>query len=148
MLVMFPLGLFGFSFVADLFFLGTGDFLWSDVAYYTMAGGIVGGVLAAIPGAMDLFAMPYSRTRAVGVVHMSINLAVVILYALNLWMRGGADAQAMAPIWLSAVSVALLAVSGWLGGEMVYVHRAGVCEERTPPAQAAARKQAHAPSRR
>ena len=33
------------------------------------------------------------------------------------------------PLALTVVGVALMMVSGWLGGEMVYVHRVGV-EER------------------
>lgn len=126
MLVVFPIGLFVFSFVCDLVFLGTGDILWSDIAYYTIAGGIIGAVAAAVPGAIDLFSMPSSRMRSIGIVHMTINLVVVALFAINFWMRGTADPAAAGPIWLSGIGVALLAVSGWLGGEMVYVHGAGV----------------------
>lgn len=148
MLVAFPIGLFAFSFISDLIFLGTGDVLWSDVAYYNMAGGIVGGLVAAIPGALDLFAMPHSKMRAIGVVHMVINLFVVALFAINFWVRGGVAPEAIGPVWLSGLGIALLAVSGWLGGEMVYVHGAGVSAEhaRTPaeprarPRQAASRR--------
>lgn len=126
MLVVFAIGLLGFSFVSDLFFLATRNYVWGDVAYYTMAGGIVGALLAAVPGAVDLFSLPHSRARAVGVVHMSINLVVVALFAINFWWRSSIAPDATGPIWLSALGVALLAVSGWLGGEMVYVHGVGV----------------------
>ncbi|HEX7043389.1 MAG TPA: DUF2231 domain-containing protein [Burkholderiales bacterium] len=146
MLVVFPIGLFVFSFVADLIFLGTRNATWSDVAYYAMAGGILGGVAAAVPGALDLFSMPHSRVRSIGVIHMLINLAVVVLYAINFWVRSGPEPASAGPIWLSAVAVVLLAVSGWLGGEMVYVHGAGVNEAH---AQTRARPSgAHAPSPR
>ena len=126
MLVVFPIGLFVFSFLCDLIYFGTGNVVWSEVAYYTMAGGIVGGVVAAIPGAMDLFALPYSKTRSIGIAHMTINLIVVALFAINLWIRSAGMPDATGPVWLSGVGVVLLAVSGWLGGEMVYVHGAGV----------------------
>jgi uncharacterized membrane protein len=45
--------------------------------------------------------------------------------------------DAVLPLLLSLVGVAGLVVSGWLGGEMVYVHRVGV-----------AREEAHSASRR
>lgn len=40
-----------------------------------------------------------------------------------------------APLWLSLIGVGLLAVSGWLGGKMVYVHGIAVdaAPDTTPP---------------
>jgi uncharacterized membrane protein len=63
---------------------------------------------------------------------MAINLSVVLLYAVNLGMRIGGDAVAGVPLVLSIVGVSMLAVSGWLGGHMVYVHRVGVDEPKSP----------------
>ena len=37
--------------------------------------------------------------------------------------------DAPSPIWLSVLGAAGLAVSGWLGGELVYVHGAAVEKE-------------------
>lgn len=144
MLVVFPIGLFVFSFICDLIYLATGDAVWSNVAYYTMAGGIIGGVAAAIPGAIDLFSMPRSRARDIGIVHMIINLVVVVLFAINFWIRSDAAPDAVGPVWLSGIGVVLLAVSGWLGGEMVYVHGAGV--EKVPAESGAARAEKIRPS--
>jgi uncharacterized membrane protein len=55
---------------------------------------------------------------------MAINVTVVLLYLLNAWLRSQ-EASDMT-VWLSAASIALLGVSGWLGGKMVYTHGAGV----------------------
>lgn len=148
MLVVFPIGLFIFSFVCDLIFFGTGDVVWNAVAYYAMAGGIIGGVAAAIPGALDLFSLPHSRMRGIGVVHMTINLIVVILFAINFWIRGTADPAAVGPVWLSVLGVALLAVSGWLGGELVYVHGAGVSEPHEHAPETGRPRGAHVATRR
>ena len=50
-LIPLPIGLWVFSLVADLVFLaGWGGATWKAVAWYTMGGGIVGAVLAAVPG--------------------------------------------------------------------------------------------------
>lgn len=126
MLVVFPIGLWIFSFISDLIYLGTGDATWQATAYYTMAGGVIGALAAAVFGAIDLFAMPQGQARRIGEIHMTINIAIVALFLINLWWRLQVGPDSIGPIWLSALSVALLGVSGWLGGELVYVHGAGV----------------------
>ncbi|NRO97029.1 DUF2231 domain-containing protein [Paraburkholderia sp. NMBU_R16] len=57
-------------------------------------------------------------------------LTVVVLYAINIWLRKRSPASVSpglsAPVLLSIVGVALLFVSGWLGGQMVHVYGVGV----------------------
>lgn len=98
-----------------------------------MAGGIVAALLAAIPGFIDYLSLPNGKTKTIAVWHMRINLAVVALFAFNLWLRRDAAPGAALPVWLSVVGIALLGVSGWLGGELVYVH--GVAVEPRPGAK-------------
>ena len=61
---------------------------------------------------------------------MAINLTVVVLYAINIWLRssGVTDMNTItsAPVVLSIIGVALLFVSCWLGGQMVHVYGVGV----------------------
>jgi uncharacterized membrane protein len=124
MLITVPIGLWLFSFACDLIRLLGGDSPnWEVVALYSMIGGIAGAVLAAIPGAIDLQSLPAGIKR-IGLIHMAINVTVVLLYLLNAWLRSQ-EAGDMT-VWLSAASIALLGVSGWLGGKMVYTHGAGV----------------------
>lgn len=128
MLVTIPIGLWLFSFVCDLIrLLGGASPNWEIVALYSMIGGVAGALLAAIPGLIDLLSLP-PGIRRIALIHMTINLSVVALFVLNAWMRTqGTDGVTF---WLSAASIALLGVSGWLGGKMVYLHGAGV---ETPP---------------
>ena len=128
MLVVFPIGLWVFSFAADLIYLSTNNAAWIPVAYYTMAGGILGAAAAAVPGAIDLFSITRAETRRTGLWHMVINVTVLVLFVVNLWLRSHDQAPASGLVWLSAISVVLLGVSGWLGGEMVY--RQGVAVEK------------------
>lgn len=126
MLVPIPIGLWLFSFACDLLFvLGSGASLWYTLAFYTMIGGFIGAALAAIPGFIDMLALDGVRKR-IALMHMSVNLALVALYAFNIGLRIGGPGHDTLPAVLSAVAVALLAVSGWLGGHMVYVHRVAV----------------------
>jgi uncharacterized membrane protein len=128
MLVAIPIGLWIFSFACDVIrVLGATSPNWQVAAYYTMVGGILGALVAAVPGFIDMLSLPRGLKR-IALIHMSINLTVVTLYVVNLWLRkhGGLDVA----VWLSLVAVGLLAISGWLGGKMVYVH--GVAVEIPP----------------
>jgi len=62
---------------------------------------------------------------------MVINLVLVVLFALDLWLRKTNMPIGGWPVILSVTGISLLAVSGWLGGKMVYVHRVAV--EAPPP---------------
>lgn len=140
MLIVFPIGLWVFSLVADILFLWGGrNPFWRDAAYYTMFGGFVGALAAAVPGLLDYRAIRDSGARRTGKMHMVLNLAVVGLYALNIWMRGGNASIAGLPFVLSLVGVILLSFSGWLGGELVYVDRIGVADAAPPRAERDAR---------
>ncbi|HEX7273416.1 MAG TPA: DUF2231 domain-containing protein [Casimicrobiaceae bacterium] len=130
MLVPLPIGLFVFSLVCDLIFMGSGDPVWTTVALYTTGGGIVGAFLAAVFGLVDLLSLQPSKAKDIGVWHMVINLTVVALFVVNFFLRLGAPPGAGLPVLLSLIGVGLLGVSGWLGGEMVFVHGVAAARER------------------
>jgi uncharacterized membrane protein len=123
MLIVFPIGLWVFSLVCDLVFLfGPATPLWRDMAFYTMAGGWIGALAAAVPGLIDYFSMSPGAAKRTATTHMTLNLVVVTLYAINLWIRWAGNGDGGWTVGLSAVAVLLLAAAGWLGGELVYVH--------------------------
>ena len=127
MLVPFPIGLWVFSFVADVVFLmGWGGPAWNDVAFYTMIGGTVGALLAAPFGLLDFLSLRDPVTRRIGMLHMVLNLLVVATFAADIWLRTQTGTGAGLPVTLSGLAMLMLLASGWLGGEMVYVHGAGV----------------------
>jgi uncharacterized membrane protein len=131
MLVVFPVGLWAFSLIADLIhYWGLGSSTWTIVAYYTMVGGLIGALVAAIPGLVDLMAIRDPKARRIGIAHMVINLTVVGLYVGNLFLRSSDSYNVIHGIALSVAGVALLCVSGWLGGELVYIYGVAV-EGRT-----------------
>ena len=120
MLVPIPIGLWLFSLVSDLIFrFGGGGPEWQTVAFYTMVGGVVGALAAAIPGLIDMISLPAGPKRT-AIIHMVLNLTVVALYVINIFVRTTNPENAGLAMMLSVVAVALLGVSGWLGGKMVY----------------------------
>jgi len=131
MLIPLPIGLWIFSIVSDLIFKsGWGGPVWNDVAFYTLAGGIVGALIAALPGFIDLTDLQNSKTKSIAIWHMFINLLAVALYCINFWLRMHRAAGDNLPIMLSVVGIILIVISGWLGGELVYVR--GVAVKQPP----------------
>lgn len=126
MLVPFPIALWIFSLVCDVIhMLGFGGAVWKDMALYTMIGGLCGALLAAIPGYIDYRSITDPTVKRVGLWHMVINLCIVALFGLNILLRMVWEAESI-PVILSLIGVALLGLSGWLGGELVYVHGVAV----------------------
>ena len=126
MLVTIPIGLWIFSLVCDLIHAGGGATAWATVALFTMGGGIVGALAAALFGSIDMLSLP-PGPRKTALAHMAINLAVVALYAVNFALRLRAETSEPGKlIWLSVIAIALLGMSGWLGGKLVYEHGIGV----------------------
>ncbi|HVF10528.1 MAG TPA: DUF2231 domain-containing protein [Abditibacteriaceae bacterium] len=142
MLVTVPIGLWLFSLVCDIAFKIWGGESWAIVARYTMGGGIVGALLAAVPGLIDYKALRDPQVTKIATAHMTINLVAVALYTANLWMRTrnpNDDQLPPVPFALSIIAVLLLLVSGWLGGEMIYKHGVGVEPQNDTPAEAHAK---------
>ena len=125
MLIPLPIGLFVGAIVADVLYQTSGNVFWYDVAWWTMAGGVVTALLAAVPGLIDYFAVARrTRARTTATVHMALNLTVVALYAVNLYIRNDHGALA-GGTWglafgLDILAAGMLSASGWLGGELVY----------------------------
>jgi uncharacterized membrane protein len=127
MLVPLPIGMWVLSLACDIIAAFAADpTSWKTVALYAMVGGIIGALLAAVFGLVDLLSLP-PAIRRTALAHMSINLVVVVLFVIDAWLRvSGSD-----PVWLSVVAILLLLVSGWLGGKMVY--RLGVAVDAQAP---------------
>lgn len=134
MLIVVPAGAFIISLVLDVVYLVTGSTIWWEATPPLMLVGVIGGLIAAIPGVVDLVAVaPRQNARNIALTHMVLNLILVALFAWNAWIRwdavGPPDPAGTYPgFWLTLVGVGLLAVSGWLGWKMVYEYHVAVLE--------------------
>lgn len=119
MLIVFPLGL-----------LGAQRGRWSEIAFWMIGAGVIGGLLAAVFGIIDWLAIP-SRTRAksVGLVHGGTMVVAVVCYALS-WVlrRGHSDDPGAASLAFSVLGLVVALVGGWFGGELVDRLSVGVDE--------------------
>jgi uncharacterized membrane protein len=145
MLIPFPFALWTFSLVADLIYLWRGNPVWKDwIAFYTLAAGIIGAALAAVPGIVDYFSLKDPKVAKIAAWHARLNVLALLIFAGSFYLRTDSGSQLVngnftIPVALSVVGVLLISISGWLGGEMVYVHHVAVepeqggrIEERAP----------------
>jgi uncharacterized membrane protein len=122
-LIVFPLGLLSTSVIFDVIYFATGNEQFALVAYWMIAAGVVGGIVAAVPGFVDWFAIPQgTRAKRVGLVHGIGNDVVLVLFGVSWWLRRGAPPNyppGMVEALLSFAGFALALFTGWLGGELV-----------------------------
>ena len=122
MLIVFPLGLFVAAVVFDALALWRGSATFATVGYWNIAGGILGGLLAAVFGIIDWIGIPSgTRAKRIGLLHGGTNVAVVALFTVVCLSRSRAsDVAPSVSIFLLEVGALLLgSVGGWLGGELV-----------------------------
>lgn len=136
-LVTVPIGVWVTSLVFDI-----ASHVVQDPGFLTrssqwlIAVGVIGALLAATVGFLDLFAIP-AGTRAfrTALLHMTLNLLVTAAYVVNfLWRHGdhaAGGSVGTGRLVLSACSVAALAVSGYLGGKLAYRYGVRVADENT-----------------
>lgn len=133
MLVPIPIACFLLTLIGDLAYTGTSNPFWFSFSIWTMGIGIIGGLLAAVPGLIDyLTVVPQGLAKRQATTHMILNVSIVGLFIINLAIRVFSTA-ATGPVWwlalaLTIVGIAALLYSGWLGGELVYRHRIGIEE--------------------
>lgn len=122
MLIVFPLGLFPLAVIFDLLFLKTDNSHWADISFWLITGGLIGGLAAALFGAIDWWAIPAgTRAKRIGLWHGSINVLVTALFAISWWMRHETPTNpGRVPIYLGIVALVFALVAAWLGGELIY----------------------------
>ena len=127
-LVPLPIGSFVGAFLCDLAYVGTHDRFWARGARLLTGAGLVTGVLAGSLGALDFTGRARIRSRRTAWVHGAGNLAVLGLAAVSERLRTADERGAVArgALAISAASVAVLGVTGWLGGELAFRDRIGM----------------------
>jgi len=128
-LVHFPVALWLVAVGADVAGWATRLSDWWSLGWVCLVLGVAAGLLAMTTGLLDLAALP--RGHAAGdtaVRHLLVMVSAWFLFVISLAARGSNPA-APPPWWATVVAIAGGAVTvygGWLGGQLVYRHGAGV----------------------
>jgi uncharacterized membrane protein len=135
-LVTIPIGAWIASLVFDIAsqVVDDGAQGYREGAELLVAVGIIGAVLAALWGFLDYLRIekgtPAHRTA---VTHFIINDVVLVAFIVSWIIRRSVDDESTPGglIVLSAVALALLGFSGWLGGKLAYRYGVRVADEVT-----------------
>ena len=124
MLIPFPFGLLATGVIFDIIYMVWGNPTFALVAFWMMAAGAVGAVVAAPFGLIDWLGIPSgTRAKMIGAVHGIGNVIVLLLFAASVYLRYSEARPNHEPdslcFGLSLVGFGLAAVTGWLGGELV-----------------------------
>lgn len=96
-----------------------------DGAFWLIGVGLIGALIAAIFGFVDLRAIPRRTPRfTTAIRHLSLNVAAALLFIIGYAWRAGDHVELEKTQWgqlaLSAVAVALLIAALWLGQRLTY----------------------------
>ena len=124
MLIPYPLALLTTAIIFDVIRLFSGNALWSTIAFWMIAAGIIGGLAAALFGLIDWLGVPKNtRARRIGALHGVGNVVMVVLFAIAWWLRSGDPGNPTnLALGIELVAGALSLLTGWLGGELIGRH--------------------------
>lgn len=127
MSVAFPVALTFCTFGADVFYWWTGDVFWARAALWAVGSGFLFGILAGVSGTAELLMVPGIRARSPAWTHFVIAVTLLALLGANWGYRLSGYEAAVLPygLLLSALSVAVVAFTGWHGGKLVFDYRLG-----------------------
>jgi uncharacterized membrane protein len=122
-LVPFPIVCFTGALVFDITYANTALIQWSNFSAWLLALGEIIGCIAAIFGLIDFLAAGSMRPR-IGWFHMIGNGAILVIEGFNNFVhaRDGYTSVVPTGLTLSVIAVVLMAVTGFLGWRMAYVH--------------------------
>jgi hypothetical protein len=121
--VSLPADLFAFSLACDLFVLVDGpNPIGSTLAIYTLAAGIVGGLLAAAFELKHVLSVRRCPTGRFGIGYVAMSLVALAVFATSFALRLGGQGAARAAA-VSLCAMLLLVGCEWLGRYIVDVAR-------------------------
>jgi uncharacterized membrane protein len=134
MLVTVPIGAWVASVIFDVVALASSEeeATFAEGAYWLIGIGIVGALLAAVFGLVDLLGIARgTKAFKTGLVHMGINLTVVVVFVIDFVVRAAGDYEeaTVGGFVLSLIGLTLLGISGYLGGQLAYSYGVRVADE-------------------
>lgn len=138
MVVVFPIALYATTVAALLTYFGTADAFYYRAAMMANLAGVAIALLAMIPGAIDLRALPRSsRARTVGLRHAGFAMAVTAAFAASgallyrgwaarAWIDGRWELDATTPLALGVIGLVGLVIAATLGWALVQTSHVGI----------------------
>src|SRR5215218_9645980 len=127
-LIAFPIAFFIGAFAFDLLSLITGNANLWQTGYYLGIAGLIGAVLAAVPGAIDYFysVPPKSSAKKRATQHAVINLINVGIFIFSVYYSQKENSNSFVVLGAEGVVIILMSIAGWMGGTLVHRNQISV----------------------
>ena len=128
MVVPFPIAFLLGVVATDLAFLFTEDAFWARVSLWLVGAGAILGIGAGIVGTLEMLLIRGIRHRAAAWNHFIMAVMLLAVAFIN-WLSRLDDplgAVHGSGLYLSLLGAFLVAVAGWLGGDLVFEHYVGL----------------------
>jgi uncharacterized membrane protein len=138
-IVLLPVGAFVSSLIFDILTYTKADGLpyLVDGAFWLIGVGLIGALIAAVFGLLDLLAIPRGTPPfTTGLRHLSLNVAAAVLFVVGYTWRAGDHVELDRTQWgqltLNAVAVCTLIGAVWLGQRLTYHYGTRVTRASDP----------------
>ena len=126
--IIFPIAFLAVALGSDFGYWLTRDYFWARASLWFIGLGLVTGIIASVIGMSDFLQIERVRKRAAGWAHMALNVAILVLTAVNFLLRLGSPESRILPwgLILSLIVGTITSISGWYGTELSYRHKIAV----------------------
>ena len=128
MIACFAIACFVGTLLTDFAYWLTANVMWAKFSTWLVSAGVILALLTVIAGAVDILANRIVRRSGSIWLYVIGNVVILILAILNMLVHTR-DAWTSVVPWglvLSAITVVLILLTGWLGWAIVYRNRVGV----------------------
>jgi uncharacterized membrane protein len=131
MLVPIPIACFAGTLATDIAYAETANMQWANMSAWMLTIGLIFALFAVIAGLIDFAGDRRIRDLRAVWIHAGGNAIALVLAIINVFIHSRDAYTSVVPtgLILSALTVAILVVTGWMGWELVYRHRVGVMEQ-------------------
>lgn len=128
MLIPFPVAFFTGTLIFDILGLVYDNATYLVIGQHLVLAGIVGAVLAAVPGLIDYFftVPPNSSAKKRASLHAVSNITMLVLFSIAAFYRRKAEAEPAIVLALESFGFILMCIAGWMGATLVYRNQIGV----------------------
>ena len=128
MLAAFPAVCFTLTLATDIAYWQTANLMWQRFAEWLLLVGTVVGAVAVLVGAIARIVRSRSYVERPTSLHLLGNVVVLVLAVVNslVHARDGWTGVVPEGLILSAVTVAVMILTAWIGHAIIVRHQAGV----------------------
>ncbi|ANE51731.1 DUF2231 domain-containing protein [Flavisolibacter tropicus] len=127
-LISFPIAFFIGTLISHAGGLYLDNEEWLTTATWLNAAGIIGAVLAAVPGFIDyLYTVPpRSSAKKRASLHGLLNTSMLVLFVLLFYYRRQAMPSQLFLLTGELIGVVIMTIAGWMGGTLVHRNQIGI----------------------